>query len=580
LLRLLVSGSSVDLGTSASINLDEESPVFERDSIPGGFSFPFSVPTTPRNRRILKFPDKVSVPQYGSAEFPFQLFSSGRLVNSGTLSVTETGKDYRCHLTIGSGDFASRIGDKSLRGLDLGGERHFQLKPEYTFPEDDFALFPVYNPAFMDGTRFESSWSGNKWRLNSYENGSFYTSDLATFGISPYSYLGYVLRSIFEQHGFMVNENVFTSDPELKSLVLYSARDIIRPEAVTTWREITFQTVHGMMTREVPITQYQRNLDQFHLSDSLPDVPIREFLISLRNMFNVAFIIRGDSVSIIKRQELIQGLPVEDLTSKAVGDPAVILVKPADGIKLEWSHDEGDQNFGEGYQSIDDKKDLVGDPVPDMDALLALIPGINEIRLVESYDTWYQYAEKENPDTGDSEYLWQAFSNNLQNLTIGNGGEVFSGKISTLLMVKLQREMGGPMIRIPWTVQKSNSAFRPEQDPFTARLLFYRGMQIDSLGGNYPMGSSDNLDFYGNPIPGANLCLRWQGVSGLYRQLWAQYLYWWNTRRQINFTILKPDRLRFDRVYTIRGNRVILKKRSVRYSLKGVEPSLCEFYTI
>lgn len=570
----------MDLGTTASINLDEESPVFERDSIPGGFSFPFSVPATPRNRRILKFPDKVSVPQSGSAEFPFQLFSSGRLVNSGTLSVTETGLDYRCHLTIGSGDFASRIGDKSLRGLDLGGERHFQLKPEYTFPEDDFALFPVYNPAFMDGTRFESSWAGNKWRLNSYENGSFYTSELATFGISPFPYLGYVLRSIFEQHGFMVTENVFTSDPELKSLVLYSARDIIRPEAVTTWREITFQTVHGMMTREVPITQYQRNLDQFYLSDSLPDVPIREFLISLRNMFNVAFIIRGDSVSIIKRQELIQGLPVEDLTTKAVGDPAVILVKSADGIKLEWSHDEEDQNFGEGYQSIDDKKDLVGDPVPDMDTLLALIPEINEIRLVESYDTWYQYAEKENPDTGESEYLWQAFSNNLQNLTIGNGGEVFSGKISTLLMVKLQREMGGPMIRIPWTVQKSNSAFRPEQDPFTARLLFYRGMQIDSLGGSYPMGSSDNLDFNGNPIPGANLCLRWQGVSGLYSQLWAQYLYWWNTRRQINYTVMKPDRLRFDRVYSIQGNRVILKKRSVRYSLKGVEPSLCEFYTI
>ncbi len=580
MLRLLVDGQSVDLSVESTINLDEESPVFERDTIPGGFSFPFSLPATPRNRRILKFPDRVSMGGSGSGEFPFQLFCRGRLVNSGTLSVTETNRDYRCHMTIGSGDFASRIGEKSLRDLHLGGERQFLLKTEYVFPEDDFALFPIYNPSFMDGTRFESSWSGNKWRLNSFENGSFYTSDLATFGISPYPYLAYVLRCIFEEHGFTVTENAFTSDPELKSLVIYSARDIIEPEAVTTWREITFQTVHGMMTREVPVTQYQRNLDKYCLSDSMPDVPIREFLISLRNMFNVAFIVRGDSVSIVKRQDLIQSLPAEALTGKAVGDPTVIVLKPGDGIKLEWSHDEGDQNFAEGFIAIDDKKDLVKEPVPNMDALLALIPGINEIRLVESYDTWYQYAEKENPETGESEYLWQAFSNNLQNLTIGNGGEVFSGKISTLLMVKLQREMGGPMIRIPWTDQKSNSAFRPEQDSFTARLLFYRGMQTDSLGGSYPMGSSDNLDFTGNPIPGANLCLRWQGANGLYSQLWIQYIYWWNNRRQINYTILKPDRLRFDRVYTIRGIRLILKKRSVRYSLRGVEPSLCEFYTI
>lgn len=580
MLRLLINGQSVDLSTDAVVSIDEESPVFEKDSIPGGFSFPFALPATPLNRRTLGFPDRVTRAEAGSGEYPFQLFSRGRLVNSGTLSVTECDTDYRVHLMVGSGDLASRIGEKTLRSLSLGGLRHFVLKPEYRYPEDDFALFPVYNPSLMDETRFEASWAGNYWRLNSYENGSFYTSELATFAITPYPFLAYVIRQIFQESGFEVGESVFDSDPELRRLVLYSTRDIIQPQPVTEWREITFQTVKGMMTRQVPVTRYQRVLDEFHLSECLPEVPIREFLVSLRNLFNIAFVVTGSSVSIVKRQQLLESRPVVDITRMTLKDPAVITVKPTNGIKLEWSHETGDRNFSEGFNSIDDKLDLLGEPVADMDALLALVPSINEIRLVESYDAYYQYAEQENPEAGETEYLWKEFSNSLQNLTIGEGEEVFSGKISTLLMVKLTRLAGGPEIRIPWADQKSSSSFRAVQEPFTARLLFYRGMQGDSQGWQYPLGSSDNLDFQGNPIPGATLCLRWQGACGLYKQLWELYLWWWNRRRQINYTILRPDTLRFDKVYSIQGVHLILKKRSIRYTIHGIEPSLCEFYVI
>jgi len=576
----LVNGQSVDLSPEAVISLDEESPVFERDSIPGGFSLPFSLPTTPRNRQILRFPDKVTRSGDTPSEFPFQLTSRGHLVDEGTLIVTETGQEYRCHLTISGGDFASRVGDKTLRSLRLGGERTFILKPEYCYPDDDFTLFPVYNPSFMEDTRFHSSWSGNKWRLNSYEDGAFYTSELATFAISPFPFLAYVLRCLFEEHGFRLTDSVFHSDAELRSLVLYTTRDIIQPKPVTTYHEIRYQSFNGMITRLVPVTNYQRVLDKFSLSDCMPDITIREFLISLRNMFNVAFVVNGTSVSIIRRKDLLQANPAKDITFMATQDPQVISVAHSKGAKLEWCHDNSDLNFSEGFNSIDDKLELIGDPVPTMDALFALDPRMNEIRLMESYDIYFQYAERDNPETGEPEYIWQQFSNSLQNLVLGNGEEVFSGKISTLLMIKLTRITGEPEIRVPWAEQKSNSVFRAQAEPFTARLLFYRGMQEDSQGGTYPLGSSDNFDFYGNPIPGANLSLRWQGESGLYKQLWESYLFWWNSRRQINYTILKPDQLRFDRVYMIQGVRVVLKKRTIRYTLKGFEPSPCEFYTI
>lgn len=145
-------------------------------------------------------------------------------------------------------------------------------------------------------------------------------------------------------------------------------------------------------------------------------------------------------------------------------------------------------------------------------------------------------------------------------------------------MVNHEREIGGPSIRCPWAEQKGNGVEREESEPFSARLLFYRGMQPDSNTDDYPMGSYDNLDMNENQIAGRNLSLKWEGEFGIYNQLYKNYITWWLNRRQLNHLIVDPSRLNFIDKVTINRIDLILKKRTINFAIDQIVPSECEFY--
>jgi hypothetical protein len=150
-------------------------------------------------------------------------------------------------------------------------------------------------------------------------------------------------------------------------------------------------------------------------------------------------------------------------------------------------------------------------------------------------------------------------------------------------MEPYQRGEGYPSMRIPRTDQLRNSIEVSTYNPFTCRLLFYRGMQTDSNNDPYPMGSNDNLDRTGNLLSGKTLTLKWDGdygLFGLYQILWRRYLTWWMNRVQVSWTIKDPSALRFDQIYGIQGNHFVLKQRSVTFTDRGVEPEECEFYLV
>jgi hypothetical protein len=102
----------------------------------------------------------------------------------------------------------------------------------------------------------------------------------------------------------------------------------------------------------------------------------------------------------------------------------------------------------------------------------------------------------------------------------------------------------------------------------------------DSLGTPYPYGSSDAFDPGGASLPGATLSLKWDGATGLYNQLWKDYLTWWNTRKVVTWTITDPSVLDFFTVYAIENNHYLLKKRSLSITAKGPQPGDCEFYLV
>jgi len=582
--QLLINGEAVDLSPDSSISIEEESPVFDQDTIPGGFSFPFELPTTPKNNRIFSHPGRIQAKTQGGLDIPFQLFNNGKYIGSGTATVQKaTDRSYRTYLQVASGDFAGKISGKKLSEVDFGGTRTWEFIPDYVYPESDFALFPVYNPDFMDGTEYQAAWLANKNRLNSHESGDWYDMENTVMSISPYPYLAYVVSRVFYHFGFQIDENILASDPDFRKLVIYNNRDASNfTTIITTTTKTIYDTRTGSWAphqQTVKVSTLTQDLGDWNLKDFLPDILISDFILAIRNLLNLAFIVTShESIRIMKRQDLVAfGSPVS-LANKYIGRPLVAVSPSISGLYLRWTHEENDKLFSEGFKNIYEDESLLRPPVQTMDELEALTPTVNEIRLIVSYGQYYQYSTEE--VDGVTTYSWKFFSNDFQDLKIGSNLEEFTTKASTLPMIHYQREIGGPFIRCPHAEQLSSSVIRSTSLPCSLRLLLYQGMVEDSLGTLYPYGSSDAFGPGGSLLSGSSLSLRWDSATGLYEQLWKGYLAWWNTRKTVTWTIVDPSLLDFTTIYEIEKNHYILKKKTLTITGQGPEPGDCEFYRI
>ncbi|MFA6128205.1 MAG: hypothetical protein WC699_12960 [Bacteroidales bacterium] len=558
-----------------AVNLiDRRAGAFNRAQSPAGHDEMFNfkpIDSNMNDEELFQWPEEA-----------FHLFHEGILRSSGTISVTEASDSYKANLMVGSGDMASRIKDLKLKDLDLGGVRTWEWKTEYKYPDDDFALFPVKNTKLMEEDLEAAGWITNKYRLNSFEDGAFYQDPGGIFAVAPYPFLAYMIRRIMAIYGFQIKANIFESNKDFRDLVIYHNHDITGVVTTTSMESVDLGVgVFGnQMTQDMLVSTVGRGITTFDLAKCMPDMLISDFLISLRNLLNIAFVFDSkDHVSIISRQDLVMRATTEDITELAIGIHRLQEVATASGFKLIWNHDDDDTIFADGFKKLDDDLALLKDPVADLTALAALTPELNEIRFVQLTDAYYQYARIGETST----YTWTPYGIGFQNYLDGLMEEVFETQFSTLIMETWTREVGGPSIRLPKAEQMGNSATRADVQPFSPRLLFYRGLVADSDDDLSPMGSNDNLDRTGTPLTGKYLSLKWQGdygLFGLYPQLWRRYLTWWMTRKLVYWTIKDPSSLRFDEKYSIDGKHYLLKKRTINLTQRGVEPGECEFYLV
>jgi len=76
---------------------------------------------------------------------------------------------------------------------------------------------------------------------------------------------------------------------------------------------------------------------------------------------------------------------------------------------------------------------------------------------------------------------------------------------------------------IPIISEKGTSSYYKIANKASFRLLFYRGMQPDSGGNDYPFASHSNLNLQGESV--GNYSLDWQGPNGLYEKWWKEYIH-------------------------------------------------------
>lgn len=585
MLQLIISGEPVDLSPGTSISIEEESPVFDKDTIPGGFSFPFVLPITPKNRRILGFPERVEKAGPMTTELPFQLFHSGKLRASGTVEITEASETYKASLYVRSGDFASKINGKKLKDLDLGGSRTWEWKPEYKAPEDDFTLAPIYNSLFYSETYQAELFHTYFYRVNAFESGGFYQMPGNTpYVISPFPFIHYLINQVFKFAGFNVIENVLLSDPDFRDLVMYTIKDITTFDTTLIYQLLFYVDQFGN-NQEYPTTAGftgDRTVAEFNLVDSMPDMTITDFILSLRNFLNVAFIIEGDSVRIIKRQDLVLSASVIDITTMATGTPLVSQSR-VNGLKLEWTPDQTDALWGEDFfKNIDDFIDFIKPPLATISMLETVVATSDEIRYITDVDLYFRYVHFAYDPDDDTLLRWQwvPWSLNFQNYRQGNAEEVFSTKVAPILMAVTKHNPDNGLQRMPTVEQKGSFNGVAVKTDFALRLMFYRGLIPDSLGADYPYLSNDNLDRVGSLLPGKNLTLRFEGQYGIFAQLWTKYLTWYSLRKQVTWTITDPSQLSFGQKYSIQGSHYLLKSRSINLGVNSISPEDCEFYLV
>jgi len=589
MLELLISGQRVDLQPGASITIDEESPVFDSSSIPGGFSYPFTLPVTPKNRRILDFPERLEKSGTMSIEQPFLLLSEGILRLSGTITVMEAGTEYKANLAVGTGDLASKIKDKKLADLDLGGVRTWEWKAEYKYPDDDFALAPVINTQHYKDEPLDAIFKAHYSKVNAFFNGEFFhpAIDDDPWVITPFPFLSYLNRQIFKFASMNVVENVIISDADFRDLILYTIRDITNVKK--DYEVATYSFAHGARAPQIITTKVivssNKEMTTFDLANSMPDITIADFLLAIRNFLNLAYVVDGDTVRIIKRKDLVLKPTAIEITDQAIGKPNILSVK-TDGFKLDWSVDGDDDLWAEDfYKNLDSYLPFIKDPVQSFEDLEDLEPDQNEIRYIIDEDLFARYIYfAYDPEHEPVLYRWQwvGWSLNYQNYRSGNAVEVFSSIVAPILTttaIHFTPPTAG-YFKGPWVEQKGAISDAGIVPAFALRLLFYRGLDKDSLNADIPLATNDNLNRVGELLPGKNLCLKFEGEYGIYAQLYQHYLSWWMDRRIVKWTIKNPSELKFHEKYAIDGKHYLLKKRTVNHTEQGIMPAECEFYLV
>lgn len=76
--------------------------------------------------------------------------------------------------------------------------------------------------------------------------------------------------------------------------------------------------------------------------------------------------------------------------------------------------------------------------------------------------------------------------------------------------------------RIPYIAEEGRSSYFNLTKPATLRLLWWRGIQEDSEGQDYPLATHGRMGFGGTQV--GNYSLDWQGPGGLFETWWQEYI--------------------------------------------------------
>jgi len=534
MLDIRIENTSLDLG-KVSITFELNSPIF--NSV-GSFSYPFTLPATAKNKKLLNFPARINnniAPGTHAAE----IYIDGLIWKRGNLVVKESDRDtIKAYFTVGEGYFYNQIKDLKLKDLDLGGERitdnysHDNLYSEIynnKYPDVDFAIFELRNSDFWLNTDHEIDFRNLNYNtLNYWDTSNKLNISKNTFVFYPY--VNYLLDRIVNYFDGSFIENEISTDTKLKQLCLYSNN----PQ-----NDIQY------------IGDYLNILQKptYLLNDSLPDVSVLEFIKSIEETFAATlFYNDNDGRFSIKLFKTI----IDSEALKIDNSFVINSVSPNDweGYTVAWNNDPDDK--------------LIEDYVRDI-SIFNFIGSVNsfsqlpitatqgDMYFVESFSRYFVWSS-----WSFGGYSWNFASNAFSQIISGIGSKSIT-PFGSLYYSHINETNDDQKV--------GNHLLGEGYKDFPIRFLFYRGMINQK-----PVGGSTTHNI---PFPAYGI--HWHGDTGLYENFWKKPLEFFSRTRQGEFKMVLDaatlKNIDFSRKYRFANANWLLSNIKIQVTNDGISPA-------
>ena len=377
MISILIDGEELEL-KDPQITLNLKSPIFNET---GSYSYPFKIPNTIRNRRILKFRHRIQSSNNKYEQFPCIVTYKGIQIINGLLNVLiGTADTFEGNIYADSGDFNYYLKDKILQQYPFGekvfNERgdalgFFNTCRDKFYPEAPFCFPEIVKYKYFenDSTPDELLYY-NRYFVNDVYGYELTLSQgsVAHTLLVPFLFMKDVLKTLFTQMGYQLKNELFAHE-DFNKLIIYNSVGCNQ-----TMTAFTYDVTH------------------LYYNVHLPFIKVKDFLKSIENNWNARFFpnMFSKEVRIISIDDIIKSKDFIDFSAN-IRSISTDLDEYNYGTGLSMEGDPDDDYWKEIFDQ-DDEDDLkVRDPVEKF----ADLPGypvdcIDFLRYVKEKDLFYK----------------------------------------------------------------------------------------------------------------------------------------------------------------------------------------------
>lgn len=587
MLTLHRNANTIVTDESFSVKLKWVNPACYFDAIPGDVGLGLEISVNEYTRAEFGNPERFEKYAAGQdRKFPgVSIRFGGALLLSGTLVITNaTRESYSGWLQSELGVLGTAQRDKFITEMEWKANQSFVNKTLYNPLSDDYACVTIQNPTFWEGkgksqeftityldefgvTQTTTIEKNKLTQLFESTKGVRVNRMLADFNlditgdacvISPYLSLNRTVSELFRLNGFFIDYTSYTpaDDYDYFATLIYNNYNIFKQTFTVETVESGYfdQFLTEWVTTSInEVKAATWNLAPFNYADLLPRLALKDFILSIQNFLNIAFVFRSDNtVNVINRND-IPVMQAYDLESYFSGFWNIGERKNV-SLKFLQEYDKTDELTADWHDLSERLTDFLT-PVVDIAALKAIVsPQLGNLCLVTSLNKIYEYrwavfdaidADFRSIETDVLEWIFVSTGN--QPYLYGTEDEV--EEIKTNCSTLPYNNDGSVLYpETLYTKQHGNiSSSRSLWSDFSMRLIHYDRILLDK----------DKLEF--------------AGTNGIFNRRWLKWARFWKNRLPVEGEFMLP----LNELYYVINH--ITQPYSTRHGKFIIEEMECDF---